>query len=170
MKAIEITTGMNGYPSHLHRGYIDFDSFEEAEAFAKKYNGQVVELVKRDGWQLWQSRGYVLEELKVSAETFGDDYSTVESTDAWNDDCREVLSALIADGADIDELAEAAAEMKTVLDKVEDLDENEAVLLCHGRFHSVIKTKTMAYYNDTWYHIVGVEINGYNDDADNECD
>ena len=161
---------MCGYPSHLHRGYIDFDSFEEAKAFADKYNGEVVELVRRDGWQLWQSRGYVLEELRVSAETYGDDYSTVESADDWNSECWEVLSELIADGAAVNELAETAAEMKDVLDRIEDLDENEAVLLCHGRFHSVIETKTMAYHEDVWQHTVGVEIQGYDDDADNECD
>ena len=57
MKAIEITKGANGYPKDLHRGYVGFESYEEAREFAGKYNGAVVELRIRGGHDLWESRG-----------------------------------------------------------------------------------------------------------------
>lgn len=58
LQAIEVTTGTNGYPRGLHGAVIGFDSYDEAEKVAKVYGGEVVEFHRRDGWQLWESRGY----------------------------------------------------------------------------------------------------------------
>lgn len=170
MKAIEITAALNGYPEHLHRGYIGFKTFEEAENFAKKYDGEVVELRRRDGWQLWVNRGRIYEPLKVDAETYGDDFRTVSSVEEWEDDCHDTLVALLDDSADLEEISANVSNMKDILEKVRGLDENEAVLLCCGEFYDIIKTKTMSYHEDVWYHEVGVSIDGYNDEADAECE
>lgn len=170
MKAIEITTGSNGYPSHLHRGYIDFGSFAEAEAFAKKYNGKVVELRRRDGWQLWESQGAAFEELNVSAETYGDDYSTFGTRESYENDCRNVISVLIADEVPMSDIIEEIKRMENILFEIDNLDEGEEVLLHYGAFIEKIKTHTMQYHEDVWTHTIGVEIEGYNDIADAECE
>ena len=51
---IEITTGRNGYPENLKFAFTDFDTFEQAEKFAKEYNGDVVLVQQRAGWQFWE--------------------------------------------------------------------------------------------------------------------
>lgn len=158
MKEIEITTGMNGYPEHLHKGFIGFDTMSEAEKFAQENHGEVVELRQRDGWPFWESRGRAFEALTIDADTYGDDYRTVETVEDWKEDCHGLLSMMMEDGAELDDLAAAVAEMKEVEKKIESLKENEAVLLCRGEFCEVIKTRALSYHEDVWSHEIGVEL------------
>lgn len=43
MIEIEMTTGRNGYPRGLHKGYVGFSSYEEARQQAERTNGEVEE-------------------------------------------------------------------------------------------------------------------------------
>lgn len=157
MKEIEITTGMNGYPAHLHKGFIEFDSMAEAEKFAQENHGEVVELRKRDGWHFWESRGHAFGPFHIGAETYGDDYRTVTAFDNWEDECRELLSAMISDEASLEDLSKAIEEMRAIGEKVENLDAQEAVLLYQGKFQEIIKLVTMDYREDVWSYQIGVE-------------
>ena len=158
METIEITTGINGYPSHLHKAYIGFETFDQAEEFAKQNNGVVVALRKRDGWQFWESEGRVFEPFHVDGDTYGDDYSTETTQEHWEDTCRELLSAMICDGASLEDISNAVRNMVAVSEKINLLDDNEALLLCHGEYCDTIKTRTMSYSEDVWSHQIGVEI------------
>lgn len=158
MQTIEITTGMNGYPSHLHKGIIGFDTFDQAEEYAKQNNGVVVALRKRDGWQFWESEGRVFEPLRVDSDTYGDDYSTETSQENWKDTCHDLLSAMINDDASLEDISNAVKDMIAVSEKIDLLGEDEAVLLCLGKYCDTIKTRTMSYSEDVWHHEIGVEI------------
>ena len=158
METIEITTGINGYPSHLHKAHIGFDTFDQAEDFAKQNNGVVVALRKRDGWQFWESEGRVFEPFRVDSDTYGDDYSTETSREHWEDTCRDLLSAMISDGTSLEDMSRIVKDMIAVSERIDHLDENEAVLLYHGEYCDTIKTHTMSYNEDVWSHQIGVEI------------
>lgn len=161
---------MNGYPEHVHRGYVGFESFRQAEEFAKKYDGTVVELVRRDGHDFWTSRGMIFGMLEVGADTFGDDYSMESDGENWLSSCLDVIRDLCnEDDITLDGLSDALKQMKEISDKIENLEEDEAVLLYEGKYYDTIRTKTMMYSEDVFTHTVGVEINGYNDEADAEC-
>lgn len=61
LKAAEITTGMNGYPSGL-RGAVLLSgcglTAEQMKDMADMYGAELVSLHRRDGWQLWESQGW----------------------------------------------------------------------------------------------------------------
>lgn len=158
MQTIEITTGMNGYPSRLHKGIIGFDTFEQADEYAKQNDGVVVEFRKRDGWQFWESQGRVYEPLRIDSDTYGDDYSIETSQENWEDTCRDLLSAMINDGASLEDISNVVRDMVTVNEKFDLLDENEAVLFYQGKYWDTIKTRAMSYSEDVWHHEIGVEI------------
>lgn len=170
MKAIEITTGMNGYPSHLHRGYVGFDSFEEAECFAERFNGRVVTLKKRDGWQLWQSMGWTDGPFNIKESDYGDNYRLVSSVKEWESETRDFLYDLLDDGASLEDIKNLLLGGLETKSHLETLGEGEAVLLHHGKYYDTIKTVTMSFYEDTWSYEVGVELEGYSQEADEECD
>ena len=64
LELVEITQGMNGYPSGLYKAVSGFESFVDAEDFAKEVNGEVVLLTKRDGYQFWTNNGRQYEPLE----------------------------------------------------------------------------------------------------------
>lgn len=64
LELVTITQGMNGYPSGLYKAVSGFESFEDAEDFAKQVHGEVVLLTKRDGHQLWSNNGRQYEPLE----------------------------------------------------------------------------------------------------------
>lgn len=67
---IEITTGRNGYPENLKFAFTDFETFEQAENFAKEYNGDVVLVQQKAGWQVWEDRGTIYAPITL-AEAYG---------------------------------------------------------------------------------------------------
>lgn len=161
MKEIEITTGMNGYPQNLHRGYIGFYNYEEARRFAEEHKGEVVSLRRRDGWMLWESQGWTNDLYSIDADTYGDDYSIENDRETYEANSRELISQMIADGAGLDDLAATLKDMCEVADNLDDLEEDEAVLLCCGKYSGIIQTRTMRYSVDVWNYEIGVEIHGY---------
>ena len=64
LELVTITQGMNGYPSGLYKAVSGFESFEDAEDFAKEVKGEVVLLTKRDGHQFWTNNGRQYEPLE----------------------------------------------------------------------------------------------------------
>ena len=68
---IEVTTGRNSFLENLKFAYTDFETFEEAERFAKEYNGDVVLVRQRAGWQFWEDRGTIYAPITL-AEAYYD--------------------------------------------------------------------------------------------------
>ena len=68
---IEITTGRNGYPENLKFAFTDFETYEQAESFAKEYNGDVVLVQQRAGWQFWEEVDTICCPISV-AEAYGE--------------------------------------------------------------------------------------------------
>lgn len=69
---IDTTDNGNGYPSNLKKGVIGFDSFKQAEEFAKEVNGEVTHFYKRYGWKVYTRRGRAWEEYEEGMECHED--------------------------------------------------------------------------------------------------
>ena len=80
LELVEVTQGMNGYPRGLYKAVSGFESFVDAEDFAKGVNGEVVLLTKRDGHQFWTNNGRQYEPLERA------DYIDEESYIAFIDE------------------------------------------------------------------------------------
>lgn len=74
LELVTITQGMNGYPSGLYKAVSGFESFEDAEDFAKEVNGEVVLLTKRDGHQFWTNNGRQYEPLEQADYIYEESY------------------------------------------------------------------------------------------------
>ena len=80
---VEVTSGINGYPSNLRQAVVGFSSFDAAKELAEKYLKNVVLLHKRDGWNLYEIKGNSLgSEPELSPEDLG--YQ--RRWDGWTDE------------------------------------------------------------------------------------
>jgi len=57
LKAIELTSGMNGYPKNVRPAVIGFETFDEALKAAENTDGCVSAFYQKYGWQLWEEDG-----------------------------------------------------------------------------------------------------------------
>ena len=141
------------------KGFIGFESFKEAELFAKEHNGDIVHLRRRDGSDSWESLGIATDMFTLSAEEdYGDDYSFIKSASDWKEKWHNDLRNLLDEDVEIEDLVEFVNEMQAINEQVNTLAENEAVLLCQGQLCEIIKFKTMSCHIDVWTDAIGVEL------------
>lgn len=161
MKRIEITEGMNGYPKNLKRAYTNFKTYEEAERFARKYNGRVVRLHKKEGWSLWENQGcqYGLLERDLEGE-FSDKMTFRKgSEDDFLENVRETIKDDIDSGISMTGLREKAERMQINLERIEDLEEGEVMITDQAmEYQETIKEKCISYSYDTHIYSIGVVI------------
>lgn len=163
MKEIEITTGTNGYPQGLHRGYIDFNDIREAEAFARKVGGEVVLLYKKFGWQLWQSNGYHPDPIHLAEEDFGDDYAFECDLNYYLANCKDEITdlahELLGEGLEgIKALRNHIEEIEDVASKLASLEEGEVVVTHNGRYYATFEYECMSFTHDGHLWTIGVEM------------
>lgn len=121
MECAEITTGMNGYPRGL-RGCVLIDgdgkTWDELEKIADRYGVEIVELHRRDGWQLWECRGtaFGLFDFADYQDNHDDNFKWVDSWKAFAQDMREFAQENLRD-YEHDE--EADARLEELVDEVE---------------------------------------------------
>ena len=152
---IETTSEANGYPSNLKHAIIGFESFEEAQALADKYDLSIERFQKRDGWSLWYSSGNTAyEAYEMTDETFGGNAMIYYKQDIENFKENEI-DAFVDDYED-EEREDFIAEKMEILDRLRSMEEDEAVLTDEGRFVNVIKQRTMIYYEDVYTYAIGL--------------
>ena len=121
MERAEITTGMNGYPRGL-RGCVLINgggkSWDELQNIADRYGVEIMELHRRDGWQLWESRGtaWGLFDFADYQSNHDDNFKWVDSWEAFAQDIREFAQEVLRD-YEHDE--DAAARLEDLADEVE---------------------------------------------------
>lgn len=116
LEAAEITTGMNGYPQGL-RGAVLLNggdtTIDGAKAIAELYGVELVSLHRRDGWQLWESRGWTWDLFDVAAfmEEHNDNLHRWDSYKEYADELREYANGGEMDDDKKQEFLEAADKM-----------------------------------------------------------
>ena len=156
LEVVETTKGMNGYPQGLGKAVIGFETFEEAEEVASESGGEVVDLIRRDGWQFWKNNGRVWKEWEMQAEDYGDDYECVTDWKDWWEDEREILSETMKEMETPDDLTLMTDRVWKIYNEINNLGDNEQVLLCCGEYYNTIPVKTLRYHIDVWSHEIAV--------------
>jgi hypothetical protein len=138
---IDITSGSNGYPDNIRIGYIGFDSFEEAEQFAKETKSRVRCFHKRDGWTLYECKGDQFGPLTVDdyLKDLGDNYYPV-------------------DEESVCELLTEEKSKFTILEKLQKASEDQTVICHYGRYYDTVDNELMSYHKDTHTYVIGVEV------------
>lgn len=153
---VETTTERSGYPSHIKGALIDFKNFQQAEEVAQKYGLTIKEFRKNDGWQLWyRCKGEMFEPFQRSIEDYGDNYTMWEVGDE-----EEFFDVYIRGQLTQCESLENAEDIlkygKEIYEKIQDLEEGQAVITSDGRYYETISKQSMRYYYDTHHYAIGV--------------
>ena len=171
LSQVEITTGINGYPSHLHAGIIGFESFQQAKEVANKYGGEVVSLHRRDGWELWQSQSPAWEAYDIERI-----YQEQEGCQIYDSGMteeqfieEESVADMVADMDSIDAIAKYVAHIKELWQQIETLDDSQFLAVGNGWTEMHDKTG-MSYYDDTHHYAIGVELHPQEEEDDDEED
>lgn len=155
---VETTSDGNGYPRNLKKAIIGFADFARADEFAKENNGEIIELKRKEGWQLW-SRGGRMYEAFDMRKVYDDDpcYEMYFCGDEENftDNVKKQI-AEINDFALIQSFIDEKTEIWEVFYT---LGENEFILVKEGVFEDVIEEDKMYYEYDSTYYSIGVIAN-----------
>lgn len=139
---VETTSARTGYPENTSWAIVGFEDYEEAEKFAKEHDLELIWLTKRDGWNLWfRADDFRGDRITINDNTFGDDACVYDTLRELDDDRREILSALISDGADIDAIELFVRDWRHGHDKFDDEGDNDVVAVWQGGVFDGIYTK-----------------------------
>lgn len=152
---IETTDNGNGHPSNLKKAVIGFEDFEDAENFAKENGGEIIELKRKAGQQLW-SRGSRAFEPFYMSKIYDNDPNCemyfCGDEEKFTDDVKEKIAEM-NDFALIQSFVEDSTE---IWDEFCTLSENEFILVKDGKFEDVIEEERMDYEYDSTYYRIGV--------------
>lgn len=153
---IETTAGTNGYPQNLKFAITGFDTFEQAQELADKYDLNIESFKRKDGWDLWSrdSRN-MFAPYQNTAEDFGDNYNEFEKIDEAEFFEREIKPS-VDNFEDFESLETFLKDKKEVWQEIEDMEDNEIVITCYGEYYETIKKESMGFSHDSWYYIIGV--------------
>lgn len=153
--------GNNGYPSNLMGAIIGFESIEDARELARKYDLDIIQLHKRDGWCMYERMDYATEPLKPRADWYGDDFSFFTSDDA-EDYFENEVAPFLGDFDNFESLQDFIGMHKEIADALDSIDETRIVITCQGRYYDTIDRECMKWSYDTHTYVIGLD--RYEDD------
>lgn len=146
---VSVTSASNGYPQNVQLALIGFDTFEQAEDVANANGLTIVSLYKRDGWNLWAEQGAAWRAIKLSAEDYGNDYMTFDSS--WDeDDITADLRGAIDGIEELDDIFTIVDFYKKIKEELDDISEDEQVIarMYDADSIEVIKKEVMSWHDD----------------------
>ena len=156
LEHIETTSERNGYPSNLKKAIIGFETFEEAKKLADE-NGLSIEIFeKRDGWQLYYRTGNkAYEALKISSDSYGDNYRSFQSNEI-EDFFKHEVKAQLPFFNSFDDIESFLSKKKEIYEALETADDDELVITCDGVYYDIVKKHTMSFSEDTKTTVIGL--------------
>lgn len=152
----EITKGYNDYPKGLGTcAIIGFETFEEAEEFAKNHKGEIGQFKIRDGHGFLVYKGHATEPYNVHdyLRKLGDDYYLVTNN------VKQYTEEVLQRCSEADNLDDA----KDILDKAIDIreeivnrHEGQSVIIYKGRYFETVDSEFMSFHEDVYTFYVGV--------------
>lgn len=146
---VSVTESSNGYPQNVQLALIGFDNFDQAEDVANSNGLTIVSLYKRDGWNLWAEQGAAWGAIKLSAEDYGDDYISLDSS--WDeDDITDDLRRAIDGIEELDGIFAIVDFYKKIKEEFDDISEDEQVIahMYDADTIEVIKKEVMSWHDD----------------------
>lgn len=139
---VETTASRTGYPDHTSWAITGFETYEEAEQFAKDNDMELIWLTQRDGWNFWyRADDYRGDHITINASSFGDDALVYDTLRELDDDRREILSELISDGAPIDVIEQFVCDWRHGHDQLDSEGDNDVVAVWQGGVFDAIYAK-----------------------------
>lgn len=148
LEFVEVTQGMNGYPSGLYKAIAGFESFENAESFARQVNGEVVLLTKRDGHQFWYNNGRqweALERAKFIDENEECVFTDDLSFESW---AREELREKLDCDIDVYSLQVIVNDICSAMDKIACMDDSEVAVVGKSEYDCYVYPKYDTHIHD----------------------
>lgn len=146
---VSVTESSNGYPQNVQLALIGFDNFDQAEDVANANGLTIVSLYKRDGWNLWAEQGAAWGTIKLSAEDYGDDYISLDSS--WDeDDITDDLRRAIDGIEELDGIFAIVDFYKKIKEELDDISEDEQIIarMYDADSIEVIKKEVMSWHDD----------------------
>lgn len=158
LEIVEVTKGTNGYPKNLSKAVIGFDTWEEAEEFAKETEREIVRMTKRDGHQFWWSEGREFEPLKPTVAWYGDTFEAFESQDQWWESEKEFLQELFANGISSEAFKDEINRLIEIYNTFDGLEDNEQVVTESHAFPEIVPIETMRWHDkDVTDYVIAVK-------------
>ena len=159
MKKIEITDGINGYPKHVHRGVIGFETYEQAKKFAEEHDGDVYSFRKRDGWDLWESLGRIDHDYDLQSFYNNGEMGEWREFDKENDFdyMKELLND--CDVNDIDKMRNIIGNFSDLCEAQAHLEDDEFLawnIDYETMYCQAEKKRVMSFHEDVWTYAIGV--------------
>ena len=154
-KIVETTSEGNGYPSNLKKAVIGFETFEDAEKFAEENGGEIIELRRKAGQELWSRYGRMFEAYdmkKVYADEPCYEMYFCGDEERFTDMVKEQISEM----NDFALIKDYVEEKEEIWDEFCTLGENEFILVKDGKLEGVIEEERMDYEYDSTYYRIGV--------------
>lgn len=155
---VETTSDGNGYPRNLKRAIIGFADFTRAEEFAKENNGEIIELKRKEGQQLW-SRGSRMYEAFDMRKVY-EDIPNCEMYFCGDEErFTELVKTIVAELDDFAVIRKYIEDMDDVWSAISSLwDDEFVVVMDEVNCHTEDRIK-MGYEYDSTYYSIGVIAN-----------
>lgn len=154
-KIVETTSEKNGYPKDLKKVVIGFLDFEEAKIFAKENGGEIIELQRKAGHQLWCRGGRSYEPFNMR-RVYDNDPSYEMYFCGDEDRFTEDIKAKVAELNDFALIHKFVGQNLEVWEEFGVLGEDEFILLKEGEFECIESKYRMFYEYDSTYYRIGV--------------
>lgn len=159
LEVIQTTSESNGYPRNLRYVILideDWD-WEDIKEIANKYNLDIIELHKREGWQLW-ARGRNRDRLYDGQDNpeFNDDtcfFEDGDGDDFWERE-QDTLAELLK-VSDRQEFIDLVNHYKDIADAADDLDTSEFIAYNSHKYDTYPKY-TARLVGDTHHWGIGL--------------
>jgi len=156
LQYIETTSQPNGYPSNIKGAIIGFDSFDEAQKLADEYNLSIEFFTKKDGWQLWYRTGNTAHEpMKNSSADYGENYSELEKM-IEEEFYKNEIKDSIENFDNLSDLQKFLSEKEKLFNEIDNMEDDEIVITCQGKYYETIKKTTMYFSHDTKHTVIGL--------------
>lgn len=126
---VETTTEISGYPKNLKKVLIGFDNFEQIEKIAQTYNLQIIEILKKEGQQLYtRKKDHCLKPFSICADDYGNDYRQF-TFDDYDNFYTNFVKPHLQDFDDFYQLETFIHSMKNIEDEISIMNEGERLIV-----------------------------------------
>lgn len=167
LEIVTVTRGTNGYPRGLHKAIIGFETYDEAEEAARRTNGRIVALSKRDGHDFWTGNDTAYGPLEIN-ETFYpfEEYDIIKQNQEkewWRGMIEELTEIWRDHTPEPEDTERMISKLKEIYQKIEDLADNEQVIIHKETLDFEIEpVKKMRHHDeDVTTYAIGVKYKEY---------
>ncbi len=157
LEYFETTSEASGYPHYIKGALKGFDTFEQAEEIAQKYDLDIQEFHKRDGQQLWSRAGWANRAFQNSDSDYGDNYSSFNGGEISEEEFFESeVKPCLENFDNFEDLNGFLKQKEELFDNICCADIDELVITYCGDYYETIKKESMYFYHDTKHYVIGL--------------